>query len=317
MSDAIAIANAPIPMAVLQGAGHASVVASESWRELFGSSLPEPLVEQLDNCHRTRQPFELQLRVQDGRLFRVVMQPLPDDKLLVTCIDISEVEIARADALRATRRKEDVLAAVSHDLRAPMSTIMLWERVLRDRIDEVEVRTRALEAIRESATVQSDLIAELVQLSSVFSGAVRLERDRIELESILAKAIELQAASADAKGVSLHLDFQPALGNVRGDRARLHHALSKVVESAVRMTPAGETITIAARREQRSVEIAIGNHVAQSALVPIATLELRLVIASELLALHDGTLEAKRPQPSGTPSFSIRLPVESRRSMRA
>lgn len=319
------VAHAPVPIAVFRGPQRELVVASGSWQQLFAPELPAILLERIDETYRTQQRFEAELRMRlatlgpTARTFRIVLQPLGGDQLMVTCLDQTELRVAQADAERSRRLKEQLLMAVSHDLRAPMSTILLWERVLRDRIDEVETRKRALDAIRESANLQSNLIAELVEASSVVSGAIELSCDRVALESVLANAIEPQVAPARAKGVAFVSDYQPPLGHVHADAARLRQAFAKVIETAVRISPHGTTILITARRKRSTVVVTIGDSEldAQSrTLEPIDALELGLVVVSEVVALHAGTFEAMRPQAGNVPTYSISLPIIARRSPR-
>ncbi len=319
------IAHAPVPIAVFRGPEHECVVASGSWQQLFELELPPVLLERMDETYRSQQRVEADLRLRlatlgpVARSYRVVLQPLPGDELMATCIDQTELRVAQADAERSRRLKEQLLAAVSHDLRAPMSTILLWERVLRDRIDEVETRKRALDAIRDSATMQSNLIAELVEASSVVGGSVELSRDRVALELVLANAIEPQVAPARAKGVAFVSDYQPPLGHVHADAVRLRQAFAKVIETAVRISPRGTTILISARRKRSTIVVTIGDSEldAQSrTLEPIAALELGLVVVSEVVALHAGTFEAMRPQAGNVPTYSISLPIVARRSPR-
>src|SRR5262249_1029867 len=140
---------------------------------------------------------------------------------------------------------------------SPLSTILLWERVLRERIDEIELRQLALDAIRESATAQSQVIADL---AAVVGGTIKPVRDRIALEPVLTTAIEAQLASARAKPISPAADDQPRLGQVHADYVRLGQAFAKVIESAVRISPTGATIKIAARRKRSSIVVTIGQH---------------------------------------------------------
>ena len=316
MSDALA--HAPLPIAVFRGPHQECVIASESWQRLFHPHPPAPLLERLADAQRSQHDVETHLRFKE-RAYRVMIKPLPGDELLATCIDETLAIQAHAEVTRVRRFKEQLLTAISHDLRAPMSTILLWERVLRDRIDEVDIRQRALDAIRESATVQTRVISELGDVSSVASGAVALARARVPLESLLSAAIELHHAAARSKQIQITRDYHLPLGDVHADGARLRNAFEKVIESALRITPTGATIKIAARRRRGTIMIEIGagestprSRHAES----VDDLELGLVVAAELLAMHAGTLEAHRPERDCAPTYTISLPSVSRRQTR-
>ena len=295
------------------------MIASAAWQRLFHPHPPAPLLERLAEAQRTQHDIEMHLRFRE-RAYRVMIKSLPQDELLATCIDETLAIRAHAEVTRVRRFKDQLLTAISHDLRAPMSTILLWERVLRDRIDEVEIRQRALDAIRESATAQTRVISELGDVSSVASGAVELARARVPLEALLGTAIELHHATARAKQIELALECHSPLGDVHADGRRLRHAFEKVIESALRITPTGGTIKIAARRRRGTItiEIGAGEPTARTRNTElVGDLELGLVVAGELLAMHAGTLEAHRPEPDCTPTYTISLPSVSRRPTRS
>jgi len=309
-----ALAHAPLPIAVFRGSELDCVVASEAWRQLF-ADMPRQLVDHLAQVHRVRENSEAVLRTDD-RTFRIVIQPLPADEVMATCIEHTELLEARADADRERQLKEQLVCAVSHDLRAPMSTILLWERVLRDRCDDLEVRKRALDAIHESATEQSTLVAELIDMASVMNGSVELAQERIELDSVLAPVLERQRPSACEKQIVFEADYKPPLGHVNADAERLSQVFTKVIETSVRVSPTGTTITIGARRKRDSIVITIGqpDEDATPRREPISTLELGLVVAGEIIAMHAGTFEALRSVAGNVPTFSISLPMHTRSS---
>ncbi|HEY5928212.1 MAG TPA: histidine kinase dimerization/phospho-acceptor domain-containing protein [Kofleriaceae bacterium] len=299
-----ALAHAPLPIAVFRGPQLDCVTASEPWRRLFPRKAPAALLERLERTYRTQRTTNVTLQTA-ARTLRIVIRPVPNEELLATCIDCTELHRARAEAASARRFKERALSAVSHDLRGPISTILLWERILRDRSDESDARKRALDAIRESATTQSSLLAELVEIASVVAGVVGLANNRVPIESVLAGAIE---ATATAKRAAFTIDLEPPLGYARGDAARLHQALVKVIETAARIAPAGSAVPISARRIRSQTVIWVGKPVPGRRPERVNELELGLVLAGELIALHGGTLEALRHAPGQVPTFSISLP---------
>lgn len=307
------LAFAPLPIAVFRGSQLESVIASEAWRQLFAGDVPQPIAQRLEAAQQSQQPSEAELRIGD-RTFRIVIQPLPTDEVMATCIEQTDLVDARAEAEQAHRLKEQLVCAVSHDLRAPMSTILLWERVLRDRGEEAEVRKRALDAIHESATTQSNLVAELIDMASVMNGSVELAQERVPLESVLTPVLERQQPSARAKQIVFEADYEPPLGHVDADVERLQQVFTKVIETSVRVSPTGTTITIGARRNRGSIVITIGqpDKDATPQREPIPTLELGLVVAGEIVAMHAGTFEALRSVAGNVPTFSISLPMQTR-----
>jgi len=231
---------------------------------------------------------------------------------------MTEAHRARADHAWARRSRQQLLAAVSHDLRAPLGTILLWERVLRERFQEDGVRERALDAIRESALAQSELIADLADVAAVLDGTRTLQLERISLESVVTTAIELKVESAGRKRVTLVRDYRLPLGHVRADRARLRHLLAAVIDRVVHATRAGRTVTICARRKQGSMLLAIGDlDQDQGTHEDVSARELQIVLANEVLVLHGGVLHMTRPVGGGTPTVWIQLPLSRRRTTKS
>src|SRR5262245_48507135 len=250
--------HAPLPIAVFRGPHHECIVSSAEWQQLFGPDVPLTLRAKLDHVHQSRELSEVEVRVRGARTYRTLIQPLPDDEVMAACIDRTDAQRARADAARSQRFKQQLLAAVSHDLRAPMSTILLWERVLRDRVEEVDVREQALDAIHESASGQASLIATLVDVSAVINGPGQLALDRVPFEPILGAAFERQLETARSNAVCLTRHYRSTLGHVDADSARLRLAFERVIETAVRNSPSGSTIVIAARRKAGALVTTIG-----------------------------------------------------------
>jgi len=313
VTDAVLLA--PMPVAVFRGPDQC-VVASAPWQRLFRTEVPASLRAKIDEVLRSGQSAEADLRGHDALdawEYRVVIQPLADG-VMATCIDRSELHRARAEAARAVRLKDEVLLAVSHDLRGPMSTIMLWERVLRERIGESEVCLRALDAIRESAVAQTSMISELVEVSSLLATKV-LDRERISIESILTTVIEL---SRDASGKrSLVADYKAPLGHVVGDRTWLRRAFAAIVGYAMKASPSGTTLTVAARRKDTMISISIGDaDIEPSHDLETHALPLSIVLASEVVAMHGGVVDKTRSD-AGPLRFWIRLPLAVRHAITA
>jgi signal transduction histidine kinase len=302
-----ALLHAPLPIAVFHGPDRKLVLASLRWQQLF-RELPDAIREAMERAGEANAPVEVEARMS-SRTFRVAVQPLPDAQMLVTCIDETPLVAARAELAHARSQKQQILAAISHDLRSPMSTLLLWERVLRDRIDEDSVRWRALDAIRESATMQVELISELSHMRSLL-GDVQLPRERVSFDRVLAVAADRCAATVRELGVSLIADYERPLAIVDVEPTLLPHAFTKMLESAIRVRSAGEAIAIAARAEGAALRITIGDVLFESVGDPVepVPLQLCLLAANEIVALHGGTFEAVR-RPGCAPTFRITIPL--------
>jgi signal transduction histidine kinase len=228
------------------------------------------------------------------------------------------LEIAEAAVAESRRLRRQLLSALSHDLRGPMGTILLWEQLLRDRIEDENVRRQALDAIREAATMQSELIAELLDLATALGDSEQWTRRRIGLEMVLSAAIESCMPAARAKQLSLAPALSAPLGTVDAEPARLRDAFAKIFETAIRVTAPGATIAIHGQRGERTIELAVGASLDElSPEQERAALDIGLVSASEILSLHAGTLESIRIRRGAAPAFRIVLPSTTTRSSRS
>lgn len=236
------------------------------------------------------------------------------------------------EAESANRAKDNFLATVSHELRAPVTTIMLWEKVLRDHLDDIPMRARALDAIRDSAAAQSRLVGDLLDISRAISGKLRIERRRMPIDSVLSAAVEAAVPAATAKQIRISLQIRPRLGRVLADPARLRQVFDNLLSNAVKFTPAGGSIHVVASRDRGHVNVAIADtgrgmesHFLRRLFTPFVQNEevltrsegglgLGLAIAKQLVGLHEGTLTAESPGPGKGSTFTVSLPLAHRRS---
>ena len=244
------------------------------------------------------------------------------DRLLIA---LNEAEIAH-------RAKDNFLATVSHELRAPVTTIMLWETVLREHIDDLSLRARALDAIRDSASAQSRLVGDLLDISRAISGKLRLDRRRMMIDGVLRAAVEAALPAGTAKQITIALDIRPRLGRVLADPSRLRQVFDNLLSNAVKFTPPGGSIRVTAVREGADVRVSFadtGRGIEEQFLRRLFTpferheevltrseggLGLGLAITKQLVGLHDGTLTAESPGPGRGATFTVRLPLANRRS---
>jgi signal transduction histidine kinase/ActR/RegA family two-component response regulator len=236
---------------------------------------------------------------------------------------------ARAEAERANRLKDRFLMVVSHELRAPMTTILLWEKILRAADTEPELFTRALDVIHQSVVSQSRVVGDLLDVSRAISGKLFVDRRPVELVNLTREAIDAIAPVARAKRVSVEPHIVPC-GTVTGDSARLRQVLDNLLANAVKFTPGGGKVTVRLSTRARVVTLSIedtGPGIAADLLLTIfepftqgnlsetrvsGGLGLGLAIAHELVELHDGTLTATSPGPGLGATFTLTLPTAGR-----
>jgi signal transduction histidine kinase/ActR/RegA family two-component response regulator len=244
---------------------------------------------------------------------------------------VTRERAARADAELANRLKDQFLAAVSHELRAPLTTMLLWEKVLTDGTADPALRARALEAIRESALSQSHLVGDLLDVSRAISGKLFVDLRPIDLEAVVTAALAGIVNPARDKDLKVSRLGNVVAGDVLGDAVRLRQVLDNLLSNAVKFTEPAGSITITVERKSRSVTIEVadtGRGIAPDFLSrlfePFSQTEdsltrrsgglgLGLTIAKQLVELHHGTLIASSPGLGRGATFTISLPLAVRR----
>ena len=227
---------------------------------------------------------------------------------------------------RANQAKDDFLATLSHELRTPMTAILGWAQMLGDGgVDEETART-GIDAIGKSARVQAQLIDDLLDVSRITAGKMRIEPQPVELEPIIAAAIETVRPTAEAKGVRIAADVEPG-AIVNGDAHRLQQVVWNLLTNAVKFTPAGGDVSVWLRREDREavIEVRDTGQGIDPAFMPHLFerfrqadssstrahmgLGLGLAIVSHLTELHGGKIAAESRGEGRGSTFRVRLPL--------
>ena len=276
--------------------------------------------------------FQLRLRREsnaaNARWFAIATDAQGDrDSAQNRTLLLEQLLAALSEAEHANRAKDHFLATISHELRAPLTTIMLWEKVLREHVENVDLRSRALDAIRDSASTQSRLVGDLLDISRAISGKLFLDRQRIVIADVLGAAIDNVRPSATEREILIQADISSRTGRVLADPARLRQVFDNLLSNAVKFTPSGGTIKISAARERNSILIEVkdsGRGIPPEFLPRLFTpfsqpedvltrtqggLGLGLAIAKQLIALHDGTLVAASEGIGSGATFTITLPA--------
>src|SRR5581483_5340115 len=155
---------------------------------------------------------------------------------------------AREQAESASRAKDAFLAMVSHELRSPLSPILAWARMLsRGLLDEEKTR-RAIETIERNARAQAQLIDDLLDVSRIVTGKLRLEVRPVDVVAVVDAAIDVVRPAADAKGIQLERVLDSEVGPVAGDAARLQQVVWNLLSNAVKFTPRGGHVQIVLER---------------------------------------------------------------------
>lgn len=164
---------------------------------------------------------------------------------------------ARAQAERAIRQREEVLAIVAHDLRDPVNTILMSATALLGITLDDSKRTRHLNIIQRAATGMDALIRDLLDFSRIEAGAFALRREPVDVHTLLCETVELFEEHARPGGVQLTSAIAPDVSTVIGDRDRLAQALSNLLSNAIKFSSPGGSVTIDARRTDDSLVISV------------------------------------------------------------
>jgi PAS domain S-box-containing protein len=234
---------------------------------------------------------------------------------------------ARSEAERVNRMKDEFLATLSHELRTPLNAVLGWATTLRMGSPRTQELAQGLEAIERNARIQAQIINDLLDMSSIISGKVRLDVQRIDLPTILTEAIETVRSAASAKGVRLQTVIDPLNAPVSGDPNRLQQIFWNLLNNAIKFTPKGGRVQVLLERVESHVEISIidtGEGIAPEFLPYIfdrfeqadssttrrhSGLGLGLAIVKDLVELHGGGVHAKSGGVGKGATFITSLPL--------
>jgi signal transduction histidine kinase/CheY-like chemotaxis protein len=246
-------------------------------------------------------------------------------------VDLRHQAHARACELVEERARQEAgcrnfLSTLSHELRASLAAMLLWEKILRGASDET-TRNRALDAIHQSTVAQSKMVEEITDLSRCVNGNLEIERSIVALDRVIEAAVKGAMPGATDKGVALMAEPTGTLGSVRGDATRLRQALDILLSHALISTSSGGRIRVSGVRGEARVQIIVadtGSGIAAARLPHVfapfaATVEpglqapvglgLGLAVVSRLVALHGGTVAAASDGEGRGSTFTITLPL--------
>jgi signal transduction histidine kinase len=231
------------------------------------------------------------------------------------------------EAQEANRAKDEFLATLSHELRTPLNAILGWIQILRSKhLDEVTT-ARAFEAIERNAKAQAELIEDMLDVSRIITGRLRLELQRVRLSEAVDAALDSVRPAADAKGVRLEYDMTPDAGYIAGDQHRLQQIVWNLLSNAVKFTPASGVVRI--KLEYSGIEAKLtvsdtGRGISKQFLPYVfdrfrqaetmvsrtaGGLGLGLSIARHLVELHGGIIEASSEGEGRGATFTVTFPV--------
>lgn len=234
---------------------------------------------------------------------------------------------ARAEAETANRLKDEFLATVSHELRTPLNAILGWAQILREGASDADELAQGLATIERNARAQAQLVEDLLDVSRIVSGKLRLDMQTVELSGVIDAAIEAVRPAADARGVAIHRVLDPATGPVSGDPNRLQQVVWNLLSNAVKFTPRDGSVQVLLQRSAGNAEISVsdtGRGISPEFLPYVfdrfrqadasitrqfGGLGLGLGIVRHLVELHGGTASASSLGEGRGATFAVTLPL--------
>ncbi len=234
---------------------------------------------------------------------------------------------ARSDAERAGRIKDEFLATLSHELRTPLNAMLGWARVLRKSKNLSEEVGNGLAVIERNARSQAQIIGDLLDMSAIISGKVRLDTQPLDLAALIDATIETVKPAAEAKAIRLSVVPCDCASTIQGDANRLQQVLWNLLANAVKFTPPGGEVrvTLARNESHLTIEVVDNGEGIDCAFLPSifarfsqadassarrhGGLGLGLSIVRQLVELHGGTISAHSDGPGTGSKFRVMLPV--------
>ena len=236
-------------------------------------------------------------------------------------------QAARAEAETANAMKDEFLATLSHELRTPLNAVLGWARMLRTGAVDEPTAKRALEVIERNAVAQLQLIEDLLDVSRIITGKLRLDVQAVEPGRVVEAALDAVRPAAEAKGIRLQPVLDPRAGPVSGDPDRLQQIAWNLLSNAIKFTPRGGRVQVRVARVNSHVEIVVtdsGQGITAEVLPHVferlrqgdsssqrshGGLGLGLALVRQLVELHGGSVEAASPGTDQGATFTVRLPV--------
>jgi signal transduction histidine kinase/CheY-like chemotaxis protein len=290
---------------------HSRVIPAESYAEL-------------DNPDdRLRAIIKLQQKARSLQA-EIAERKEAEERLRVSLI---QAQMARTEAEQANRLKDEFLATVSHELRTPLHAVLGWTHMLRTGTLDEATAARAIETIERNAKSQAQLVEDILDVSRVITGKLRLNIAPVDVASVINSAIDAVQLAAESKGIQLEVTFDPSARRVSGDAGRLQQVVWNLLSNAIKFTPSGGRVQVRLERAGSDAQIKVsdtGEGIRPDFLPFIfdrfsqadgtstrkhGGLGLGLAIVRHLVELHGGTVDADSPGEGRGTTFTIKLPL--------
>lgn len=257
-----------------------------------------------------------------GELARLASVAIDNARLYET----SQTERSRVEA--ATRAKDEFVAMVSHELRTPLNAILGWVRLMRGGLLDDAKKAHAFEVIERNAEAQSRLVADLLDISRIITGKIRINPSQVDLANVVEMAIEGIRPAADAKSIALEADLERD-SVMRGDGDRLQQVVWNLLANAVKFTPKRGNVSVRLRKVESDLQLTVtddGDGISASFLPHVfesfrqsdvgptrhhGGLGIGLSIVKHIVELHGGSVTVESQGEGHGATFSVRLPISA------
>ena len=283
------------------------------------------VVECFNRSVMTPDPDLLQTMTAVGYLIGQFM----DRKRVESAIRAEQqrTQLARLEAEAANRAKDEFLATLSHELRTPLNAILGWARMLREGTLDEEKTRKALEVIDRNASLQVRLVEDILDVSRIIAGGLKLDVRPVDLTTVINAALDAIRPAAEARRISIELRLSPSARQIDGDPQRLQQIVWNLVANAVKFTDDGghvdvelldlsdDAVRIVVHDTGLGIDSALLPHVFERFWQADSTvsrahggLGIGLAIVRHLVDLHGGSVSAESPGPGRGATFTIDLP---------
>jgi PAS domain S-box-containing protein len=237
--------------------------------------------------------------------------------------------MARGDAEKANRLKDEFLATLSHELRTPLNAVIGWSRILKaGRLDN-ESSVHAIEVIERNAWAQKQIIEDILDVSRVITGKLQLHLGPVDLVSVVNAALDAVRPALEVKDIKIDTEFHERLKIIAGDADRLQQVVWNLLSNASKFTPVGGVISVRISQDETYAQIEVrdtGPGIAAEFLPHVferfrqadgsttrthGGLGLGLAIVRHLVELHGGLIAAENVSSGTGAVFTVRLPLPS------
>jgi PAS domain S-box-containing protein len=262
------------------------------------------------------------IAIDNARLYEAAQKAAAERQAL-----LESERAARAAAERLSELKDEFLATLSHELRTPLTAILGWSQILRRNQKTPQEYSKGLQIIERNARLQTQLIEDLLDMSRITSGKLRLEVQLLQPVLLVEAALETVKPAAEAKGIRLERFLDPTAGVIAGDPGRLQQVLWNLLSNAIKFTPKDGKVQVLLEQVNSQIEISVADtgigidpkfipHLFErfrqgdaSTTRKYGGLGLGLSIVKSLVELHGGTVRVTSPGVDQGTTVSLQLPL--------